>query len=226
MPVLVLDFFGTIVSISSLARGYEAVAEALKGMGAPGGRGELAGEYARALDRLWAAGRPSFTGALIEVASGLGLGLGEAEARRLVLEALVPRLEAYPDAVEALTVAGGLFEGVAVASDGERVVVEAALEGLGLQGFIDTVATSDEVGRVKPDPAVVLLALERLGARPGDAAVLGDSWKDVEAARRARAAFAGLVVRRPLSSPGAPDAVACDLVSLVRLASTASYGVR
>lgn len=43
----------------------------------------------------------------------------------------------------------------------------------------------DDVGRSKPDPAGLLLALTRMAAEPSQALYVGDSWVDVLAARAA-----------------------------------------
>ncbi len=218
---LVLDFFGTIVSLGSLFDSYKELGRRLQSMGVEAlSPDEFARLYARVLDEYWSRGRTSFTEALVEAARRLGVDLGEAEAARLVLEVIPGRLEVYRDAVEALTMASTLFAGVAIATDGERRVVEQAVRLKGLDAYIEAVASSDEVGRTKPDPAVVLLALERLGGEPSKAGVVGDSEKDLEAGERAGVRFKGLVVRRPLRlSSIKPDAVACDLVNLVRVAS-------
>lgn len=218
---LVLDFFGTIVSLGSLLDSYKELGRRLQ----PRAEGdwspdEFARLYARVLDEYWSRGRTSFTHALVEAARRVGVALDVAEASRLILDVVPQRLMVYRDAVEALTVASTFFAGVAVASDGERSVVEEAIRLKGLDAYIQVVATSDEAGRTKPDPAVIRLALERLGGDPAEAGLIGDSEKDIEAGRRAGVKFKGLVVRRPLRlSASQPDAVACDLVNLVRLAS-------
>ena len=59
------------------------------------------------------------------------------------------------------------------------------LEKAGLAPFFDAVVTSDDVGRRKPDPAPFLHACRTLGVAPGEAAVVGDSANDAEAARAA-----------------------------------------
>lgn len=220
---LVVDFFGTLVSLGSLVESYKELGRRLRDLGADELEPEeFARLYARILEGYWARGEPSFTRALVEAAGGVGVRLDPAEASRLVLEVIPARLEVYRDAVEALTMASSLFAGVAVASDGERRVIEEAIKLHGLEPYINVVAASDETGRTKPDPSVVLLALSRLGAEAGKAGVVGDSEKDVEAGARAGVRFKGLVVRRPLRLTGVrPDAVACELVNLVRLASLA-----
>ena len=54
-----------------------------------------------------------------------------------------------------------------------------------LEPAFDVVVGSDETERHKPHPEPILLALERLGAVPGDAAYVGDSPFDVQAAKAA-----------------------------------------
>ena len=64
------------------------------------------------------------------------------------------------------------------------------LERLGVDGLFSAVVTSAEAGAAKPDPAVLRLALERLGADPGRALHVGDEDVDEEAARAAGMRFA------------------------------------
>ena len=49
----------------------------------------------------------------------------------------------------------------------------------------EVVVGADDTERHKPDPEPLLLALERLGARPAEAAYVGDSPFDVQAAQAA-----------------------------------------
>jgi HAD superfamily hydrolase (TIGR01509 family) len=57
------------------------------------------------------------------------------------------------------------------------------LEAIGLPGEVDVVVLSFEVGLVKPDPAILRLALERLGADPAGAALVDDVPANLDAAR-------------------------------------------
>lgn len=43
---------------------------------------------------------------------------------------------------------------------------------------VDTVVISEEAGLSKPDPAIFHLALDRLGATPEEAVMVGNSWQD------------------------------------------------
>lgn len=58
-------------------------------------------------------------------------------------------------------------------------------EASGLGRCVDVLVSADDVDRGKPDPQGVLLACERLGVRPSDAVVVGDSPVDVAAGRAA-----------------------------------------
>jgi pyrophosphatase PpaX len=54
-----------------------------------------------------------------------------------------------------------------------------------LESLFDVVVSADDTERHKPDPAPLLLALERLGSKSSEGAYVGDSPFDVEAARAA-----------------------------------------
>jgi pyrophosphatase PpaX len=64
-----------------------------------------------------------------------------------------------------------------------RATVELAFARLPLAHLFETIVGGDETERHKPDPAPLRLALERLGAESRDAAYVGDSPYDMQAAR-------------------------------------------
>ncbi|NUR76716.1 MAG: HAD family hydrolase [Thermoleophilia bacterium] len=66
-----------------------------------------------------------------------------------------------------------------------RVTVDLAFARLPIEHLFETVVGGDETAQHKPHPAPLLLALERLGAAPADAAYVGDSPFDMQAARAA-----------------------------------------
>ena len=66
-----------------------------------------------------------------------------------------------------------------------RMTVVLAFRRLGIEPWFDVVVTCDDTAAHKPDPEPIQLALERLDARPEDAAYVGDSPFDVAAARGA-----------------------------------------
>jgi pyrophosphatase PpaX len=66
-----------------------------------------------------------------------------------------------------------------------RITADLAFARLPIEHLFDVVVGGDETDRHKPDPAPLLLALERLGASAGDAAYVGDSPFDMQAAKAA-----------------------------------------
>jgi putative hydrolase of the HAD superfamily len=94
----------------------------------------------------------------------------------------------------------------------EALLTDVDLDRLGLRPYFDTVVLSSDVGVAKPSPAIVELALRRLGVAPGSAVMVGDTFStDVVGARAAG-------VRPILVSPGAPSDQPGVLVSPPTLA--------
>ncbi|BBC30260.1 hypothetical protein SGFS_015540 [Streptomyces graminofaciens] len=74
---------------------------------------------------------------------------------------------------------------MAVASGSSRPAIEAILSGTGLDAYLRTVVSADEVERGKPAPDIFLEAARRLGAAPGDCVVLEDAAPGAAAAHAA-----------------------------------------
>jgi pyrophosphatase PpaX len=66
-----------------------------------------------------------------------------------------------------------------------RLTADLAFARLPIEHLFETVVGGDETDEHKPHPAPLLLALERLGARAEDAAYVGDSPFDMQAAKAA-----------------------------------------
>lgn len=66
-----------------------------------------------------------------------------------------------------------------------RRTVDLAFSILPLERYFDTVVTSDQTEHHKPHPEPVLTALERVGAKPEEAAFVGDSPFDMGAGKAA-----------------------------------------
>jgi pyrophosphatase PpaX len=92
-----------------------------------------------------------------------------------------------------------------------RVTVELAFEHVPFGHLFDVVVGGDETERHKPDPEPVLLGLERLGARPEEAAYVGDSPFDIAAGNAAGvftvAVTWGGIHGRERLEPQHPDAI-------------------
>lgn len=90
-------------------------------------------------------------------------------------------------------------------------LTEPLLQALGLRRRAACVVSGDTTGHAKPHPAPLLHACELLGCEPARAIYVGDSRKDVEAARRAgmRVVIAGYGY---VDGPDAATQWAADLI--------------
>jgi phosphoglycolate phosphatase len=59
------------------------------------------------------------------------------------------------------------------------------LKDLGISDYFELVVCGDTLPKKKPDPMPLLHAAEKLGAKPSQSLMLGDSQSDVKAARAA-----------------------------------------
>jgi len=73
---------------------------------------------------------------------------------------------------------------MAVATNGKTEFAKKILDSLGISGYFDAIIGADRVALPKPNPEMLLKALDEVGAN-GDANVImvGDSIKDVKAAK-------------------------------------------
>lgn len=100
-------------------------------------------------------------------------------------ESLRARCLAYDDVLPALKQMAGRYA-LAVTTNGPEDVQDVKLRASGLRSFFPTLIASSAVGAGKPDPAIFIVTLDRLGARPEDALVIGDNLEnDVAGARAA-----------------------------------------
>lgn len=75
---------------------------------------------------------------------------------------------------------------IAIVTNNQTKEQEEKLVFTGLDGLVDFMATSEEVGAPKPDPRIFHAALELAGRTPDEAVVVGDSWpSDIIGARNA-----------------------------------------
>jgi pyrophosphatase PpaX len=100
-------------------------------------------------------------------------------------EPLHADLQAFPGVEDLLAELRAQGRKLGVVTSKRRRTVDLAFAVLPIERFFDAVVTSGETERHKPNPDPVLLALERLGAHPGDAAFVGDSPFDVGAGKAA-----------------------------------------
>ena len=77
---------------------------------------------------------------------------------------------------------------IAVATTGRRAWVEPLVSQLLGDGLVETIVTGDDVSRLKPDPEVYQIALERLAILPENALAVEDSQIGLQAATAANLA--------------------------------------
>jgi putative hydrolase of the HAD superfamily len=98
----------------------------------------------------------------------------------MVTQALRPGVEGY------LKEAVSLGLKIGLASSSSRSWVTHYLDKFALTSYFDTLCTSDDVPRVKPDPALYQLALKRLNACSREAIAFEDSLNGLTAAKVAQ----------------------------------------
>lgn len=121
------------------------------------------------------------------------------------LAELLEEFPGTPQLLDALATAGVV---TGVATSKRRVSAENTLRHAGLAGRLPVTVAMEDTEAHKPHPEPLLLALSRLGGRPGQAAYVGDAVVDILAARAAGmaavAASWGAASREVLMAAG-PD---------------------
>ena len=100
-------------------------------------------------------------------------------------EPLHADLHAFAGVQDVLERLAGEGRKLGIVTSKRRKTVDLAFGVLPLRHFFEAVVTSDEVVQPKPHPEPVLVALERLGSLPEEAAFVGDSPFDVGAGKAA-----------------------------------------
>jgi putative hydrolase of the HAD superfamily len=192
LDAVTIDGFGTLLQlvdpvpplVAALARhgvaaAPELVAAAFRAEGAYYRPRSHEGRDAESLSRL----RRECAGVFLDA---LGAELDAVEFAPDFVDAL--RFELVPGAAET---AGRLRERglrLAVVANWD-VSLHERLDELGVRYLFGAVVTSAEAGAPKPDPAIFLLALERLGAEPARAVHVGDEPLDEQGAAAAGMGF-------------------------------------
>jgi phosphoglycolate phosphatase len=75
---------------------------------------------------------------------------------------------------------------LAICTNKPEAASRLVLEGTGLLGLFEAVLGGDSLAVKKPDPGHLLAAIERLGATPGEAAMIGDGENDAASGKAAQ----------------------------------------
>jgi phosphoglycolate phosphatase len=177
-PTVLFDLDGTLVdSLGDLAAAVNALLAELGRT--PLGRAAVAGMIGDGV------------AALVEralAASGGPAAAGGAPLTRFrtFYEAEPTRLtRPYPGVATMLASLARAGVAMAVCTNKPEQVTHNVLDGLGLGGFFAVVLGGDSLPVRKPDPGFLAAALDRLGAAPEDAVMVGDHRNDVLAAHGA-----------------------------------------
>jgi HAD superfamily hydrolase (TIGR01549 family) len=96
---------------------------------------------------------------------------------------LIGEVQPFADARRLLELLDGRGHRLVLASSGKRHEIDHYLDLLDARDLVETWTTSADVERTKPDPDLVVTAVEKVGG--GEAVLVGDSTFDCEAAARA-----------------------------------------
>lgn len=104
----------------------------------------------------------------------------------------LPTLRAFPRTRELLQKMKAEGHGLTVATSAQSEELDAMLEAVGLADLLPRRTSSDDAEESKPDPDIVVAALEQAKLSAAEAMMLGDTPYDVEAATRAGVAIIAL----------------------------------
>ena len=134
---------------------------------------------------------------LVYACKALGLEL-TADARARLLQAYLT-LAAFPDVKPGLETLRRLGLRLAILSNGEPKMLEAAAQSAGILGLLDRIISVEEVQVFKPSPRVYGLAPERLGVSSAELGFVSSNCWDVAGA--ASAGLRALWIQRSAAEP-------------------------
>ncbi|MBI2388029.1 MAG: HAD family hydrolase [Deltaproteobacteria bacterium] len=125
---------------------------------------------------------PTVTGVSKEEARGRELA---EERTRVFMEQYLPRLRAFPDVRPLMERVRSRGVRLVVATSAQEGEAAALAKIAGIDDLLEAKTSSDDADRSKPDPDIVVAALQRVKTTADRAIMLGDTPYDVEAATRA-----------------------------------------
>ena len=133
-------------------------------------------------------------------------------------------IEPLPGVRDLLAALQGNGVPCAIASSTERANLDLPLDLMGLRDFFAVIVSGEEVVHGKPDPAVFLLAAERLGLAPSDCVVIEDALVGIEAAKRAGMPVLAVATTNTLAALGSADAAVESMTKVTPERLTALAG--
>lgn len=180
---VLLDVDGTLVDSNDLHA--EAWCHALE-------QGGFAASFAQVRPLIGMGGdkvTPLLTG--LSADSEQGKQLGELRSK-LFRERYLPRVQPFPDARKLLEALLERGHNLVIATSAKGEELTGLLERGGIADLLPVRTSSDDADGSKPDPDIVLAALQKAGVQPEAALMLGDTPYDLQAATQAGVGFVGL----------------------------------
>lgn len=119
------------------------------------------------------------------LAEVVGLPVTPEQAAAMTIERMAAHhregVDVLPGAVEAVRRMAAQYK-VAIASSSPRVLIDAAIENLGLGDVLQVTVSTEEVGRGKPFPDGYLRACALLGVDPSEAVAVEDATNGIRSA--------------------------------------------
>ncbi len=133
---------------------------------------------------------------------GDSLEVVEARILELVSRLVVERGKPMPGVEETIDLLSAANYELAVASSSPMPLIRTALETFGMMEHFSVLHSADAEDEGKPNPAVYLSAISRLGVDPDDCIAFEDSVIGVRAAKSAGARVIAVPDRQDISNPG------------------------
>jgi beta-phosphoglucomutase-like phosphatase (HAD superfamily) len=129
-----------------------------------------------------------------EVEKRLGEALRRAQKEEFLEIARQERFPVFPCAAELFQAlrARRIRTALASSSDDKHLDATLASAGIDLRGLADVVVTKSQAGSSKPDPDVVVVAVEKLALAPPECAMVGETVYDGQACQAAGVIFLGV----------------------------------
>lgn len=106
---------------------------------------------------------------------------------------LAPRLRAFDGAADLLRAVAGRGIHVVLATSATEDELALLRRALDADDAVHAATSADDVEEAKPDPGILQVALDRAGATPAEALVVGDSVWDMTAGARAQIRSVGVL---------------------------------
>ncbi|MBG6056009.1 HAD superfamily hydrolase (TIGR01549 family) [Salinibacterium sp. CAN_S4] len=115
------------------------------------------------------------------------------ERHKKLYKDLAPRITAFTDAERLIAEISRRGVRVVLATSAPQDELDRVMTVLDVADTVHAITSSEDVEKAKPEPDIISVALEKAGAKPSDAIMIGDSVWDVRAAHAAGVISVGVL---------------------------------